>query len=136
MKYLMLTIAGLAFASPALAAGDAAKGAAAFMKCKACHSITKDDGTDVVKGGKVGPNLFGVVGRKAGSAAGFAYSDVMKAAGDKGLVWDEANIVAYLPDPTKFLEDKSGDATGRSKMTFKLTSGAEDIVAYLATAGK
>jgi cytochrome c len=85
-----------------------------------------------MKGGKTGPNLYGVVGRAAGSAD-FAYSDALKAAGAAGLIWDEAALVTYLADPTAFLRDKTGDAAARSKMAFKLAKGAEDIAAYLAS---
>ena len=130
------SVSVLLLAAPAFAAGDAAKGEKDFNRCKSCHSIVKDDGTEVVKGGKTGPNLFGVIGRKAGSLAGFAYSDGMVAAGTAGVVWDEAALVAYLPDPSKFLQDKSGDAAAKSKMTFKLAKGGEDIAAYLASVAK
>ena len=130
-----LTCATLACAAPAFAAGDVAKGEKTFMKCKACHSIIADDGTAIVKGGKVGPNLYGVIGRTAGTFEGFAYSDVMKAAGAAGLVWTEAELVTYLPDPSKYLDEKSG-VTGNSKMTFKLATGGEDVAAYLASVKK
>ena len=130
MKSLITLLATLALAAPAFAAGDAAKGENEFKKCKACHSIVKDDGTEIVKGGKVGPNLYGVLGRTAGSTD-FKYSDVMKEAGEKGLVWDETELVAYLVDPTKYLEERAGDSSGKSKMTFKLAKGGEDIAAYL-----
>lgn len=119
-------------ALPALAQGDAALGATAFGKCKSCHSVTRDDGTELVKGGKVGPNLWAVVGRAA-AATDFAYSEGMKAAGAAGLIWDEAAIASYVTDPTAFLRDKSGDAAAKSKMTFKLAKGGEDIAAYLAS---
>jgi cytochrome c len=132
MKSLITLLATLALAAPAFAAGDAAKGENEFKKCKACHSIVKDDGTEIVKGGKVGPNLYGVLGRTAGSTD-FKYSDVMKEAGEKGLVWDETELVAYLVDPTKYLEERAGDSSGKSKMTFKLAKGGEDIAAYLAS---
>lgn len=128
----ILAIATLLVATPLLAAGDPAAGEADFKKCKACHSITKDDGTEIVKGGKTGPNLYGVIGRTAGSTD-FAYGDSLKAAGAAGLVWDEPALVAYLADPTAFLKDKTADAAARSKMAFKLAKGAEDIAAYLAS---
>ncbi len=130
---IIAALATLSMAAPVFAAGDAAKGEADFKKCKACHSIIGADGTEVVKGGKTGPNLFGVVGRAAGSVEDFKYSDVMKEAGEKGLVWSEESLVSYLPDPSKFLEEFSGDDKGKSKMTFKLAKGAEDMAAYLAT---
>jgi cytochrome c len=132
-KTLTTLLAALLLTGPAFAAGDAAKGEADFKKCKACHSIIKDDGTEIMKGGKTGPNLFGIVGRAAGAVEDFKYSDVMEEAGEKGLVWSEETLIAYLPDPSKFLEEFSGDASGKSKMTFKLSKGAEDMAAYLAS---
>lgn len=132
-RIIIAAAAVLSLAAPAFAAGDATKGEADFKKCKACHSITADDGTEIQKGGKTGPNLYGVVGRAAGSVADFKYSEVMTEAGAKGLVWDEEKLTQYLPDPSKFLEETSGDAAGKSKMTFKLTKGAEDMAAYLAS---
>jgi cytochrome c len=134
MKLAIISaVACAALATPVLAAGDAAKGENDFKKCKACHSIVADDGTEIQKGGKTGPNLYGVVGRAAGTVADFKYSEVMTEAGAKGLVWDEEKLAEYLPDPSKFLEEYSGDATGKSKMTFKLPKGAEDMAAYLAS---
>ncbi len=136
----LMLVAALSLAAPAFAddaiTGDAAKGEKEFNKCKACHTITAPDGTVIMKGSKVGPDLYGVVGRKAGSMEGFAYSQVMKEAGEKGLEWTPENLIAYLPDPSKFLEEKSGDAAGKSKMTFKLAKGAEDVIAYLASVVK
>jgi cytochrome c len=135
MKLSLITTAALlALTAPAFA-GDAANGEKEFKKCKACHAIIADDGTEIVKGGKVGPNLYGVVGRAAGGVEDFKYSDVMKESGEKGLIWDEAALAAYLPDPSTFLEEFSGDAKGKSKMTFKLKKGGEDVAAYLASVG-
>lgn len=127
-----LIVAAALLSSPALA-GDAAKGEADFKKCKACHAITAADGTEIVKGGKTGPNLFAVVGRQIGSVADFKYGESMVAAGADGTLWDEAGIAAYVVDPAKWLQDKTGDAAAKSKMTFKLASGGEDLAAYLAT---
>jgi cytochrome c len=124
-------VAFAALCGPALAAGDPAAGEKVFAKCRTCHSITAADGTVVQKGAKVGPNLYGVVGRKAGTEADFKYSPSMIAAGEKGLVWDETSIVEYVQDPTKFLKTYLGDDKARGKMTFKLPSGMEDVAAYL-----
>lgn len=136
MKLAILSaVACVALSTPLLAAGDAAKGEAEFKKCKACHAIVADDGTEIQKGGKTGPNLYGIVGRAAGTVPDFKYSEVMLEAGEKGLVWSEENLIAYLPDPSKFLEEQAGDEEGKSKMTFKLTKGAEDMAAYLASVG-
>lgn len=120
------------FALPALA-GDAAKGEADFKKCKACHSITADDGTVIVKGGKVGPNLYGVIGRQIGSVADFKYGASIVAAGADGTKWDEAMLAAYVADPTAWLKTKLGSADAVGKMSFKLASGGEDVAAYLAS---
>ena len=127
-----LFVATALLSSPVFA-GDTAKGEADFKKCKSCHAITATDGTEIVKGGKTGPNLFGVIGRQIGSVADFKYGDSIVAAGADGSVWDEASLVAYVVDPAKWLQDKTGDAAAKSKMTFKLAKGGEDMAAYLAT---
>ena len=94
--------------------------------------IQAADGTDIVKGGKTGPNLYGVIGRQAGTYEDFKYGPSIVEAGEGGLVWDTENMVPYLEDPKKFLaEQLGGNAT--SKMTFKLRKGGEDVAAYLAT---
>ena len=134
IKYA-LVIAGLAFAGPALAAGDAAVGEKEFNKCKACHSIIAADGTAVVKGGMVGPNLYGVIGRVAGTYPEFKYGDSMVAAGAKGLIWDEAQLVTYIADPTAFLKTYLGDDGAKGKMAFKLAKKGEDVAAYLVSVG-
>ncbi len=122
----------LSLGQPALAA-DAAKGESDFKKCKACHSIIGADGTAIVKGGKTGPNLFGVVGRPVGSSPDFEYGEGILAANATGAVWDEASLAAYVVDPGAWLQQVTGDAGAKSKMTFKLAKGAEDMAAYLAT---
>lgn len=133
MKTRFLALAAaLTLAGPAFAEGDAAKGESDFKKCKACHMIVADDGTEIQKGGKTGPNLYGVIGRAVGSTD-FKYGDSIKALGETGLVWDEAELAAYITDPKAWLQDKSGDAAAKSKMTFKLTKGQEDMAAYLAS---
>ncbi|MGO4854347.1 c-type cytochrome [Phaeovulum sp. W22_SRMD_FR3] len=114
-------------------AGDAEAGAKVFSKCKACHSIVADDGTAIVKGGKVGPNLYGVIGRTVGSEEGFKYSKSILEVNALGTVWDEAELAAYVVDPTTWIKDKSGDAAAKSAMTFKLAKGGEDVAAYLAS---
>ena len=131
MTYRLIFALAL-LASPAFA-GDAALGEADFKKCKSCHAVTAADGTEIVKGGKVGPNLFGIVGRQIGTYPEFKYGASIIAAGADGSVWDEAALAAYVADPAKWLQDKTGDAAAKSKMTFKLKEGGEDMAAYLAT---
>lgn len=106
-------------AAPALADGDAEKGEKTFNACKACH--------DVEKGvNKVGPTLKGVVGRKAASVADYKYSEAMIAKGAEGIVWDEATLAAYLPDPKAFVP--------KTKMAYAGLKKPEDVanvIAYL-----
>ena len=109
----------LAIASPTLAEGNAANGAKVFNKCKACHENEK--GLN-----KVGPTLKGVVGRKAASVADYKYSEAMLAKGIEGVVWDEATLATYLPDPKTFVP--------KTKMSFaglKKPEEVADIIAYL-----
>jgi cytochrome c len=131
----LLPILALALATPAFADADAAEGEENFKKCKSCHAITAPDGTEVQKGGKTGPNLWGVVGRAVGSTEGFKYGDGILAAKDKGVIWDEAQIVTYLADPSAWVKAAAGDDAAKSKMTFKLPDAedAADMAAYLAT---
>lgn len=131
MKHVILVAATLTLATPALAEGDVAEGEKEFRKCKSCHMISSADEV-IVKGGKSGPNLYGVIGRPAASAEDFKYGDSLIQAAEAGLVWDEENMVTYLADPNQFLKDETGDSGARSKMTFRLKEGA-DVVAYLAS---
>ncbi len=125
-----LTAALCLLAAPALA-GDPAKGEAEFKKCKACHAVTAPDGTEIEKGGKTGPNLWGLDGRALAAAPDFKYGESILAAAAAGLVWDEASLAAYVADPTAWLKQATGDDGAKSKMTFKLAKGAEDVAAYL-----
>ena len=135
MKHILTTAALICLAVPALAEGDAAAGEKAFGKCKSCHQIESDTGETIAKGGKTGPNLWGVVGRKAGSVDGFRYGDDVVAAGEAGLVWDEEHFVSYVEDPRGFLREYLDDSGAKSKMSFKLKKGGEDVFAYLAQFG-
>jgi len=68
-------------------------GERAFEKCYACHSV------DPAETGLPGPNLAGIIARRAGTASGFEYSAAMQAAGARGLVWDRATLDRFLVDP-------------------------------------
>lgn len=131
-KLISATAVALLMAAPAVAAGDVAKGEKVMKKCKACHMIKNGDEV-LYKGGKTGPNLFGIVGRPAGSVEGFKYSKGMIAAGEGGLVWDEETLSAYLQDPTAYLKEVTGDDSAKSKMTLKLKKGMEDVIAFIAS---
>ena len=127
------SVALLALSAPAFAEGDPVKGEREFNKCKACHMIQADDGTDIVKGGRTGTNLYGIVGRAAGAQDGFRYGSGLQDAAEKGLVWDVDSLVAYVQDPKAFLVEFTGDSSARSNMSFKMARGAEDVIAYLAS---
>ncbi len=71
-------------------AQDAAAGEKVFVVCKACHQIGENAKS------AIGPALNGVIGRRAGSVAGYSYSDANK---DSGITWDEATFREYIRDP-------------------------------------
>lgn len=87
------------------------------QQCKACHTVEKGAASPI------GPNLFGVVGRKAASLEGFAYSDAMK---KSGITWDDATLAEYLKDPKAKVSE--------GKMVFaglKQAAQPGDVIAYL-----
>ncbi|WP_170602971.1 c-type cytochrome [Ruegeria arenilitoris] len=133
MKRILATVIVCLLSFPALAEGDAEAGKKGFNKCKSCHMIADPAGEVIVKGGKTGPNLYGVAGRTAGTVEGYKYGDSIVEAGENGLVWDEETFVAYAEDPKAFLKDYLGETAAKSKMTFKLKKGAEDVYAYIVS---
>lgn len=124
-----------AFASEDDNGGDIAEGETAFRKCAACHQVAVD-GEILAGKGKTGPNLYAIAGRTAGAEESFTkYSDSLVAAGEAGLVWDEEQFEAFVADPRKYLQAYLDDSKARSKMSFKLKDGADDIWAYLESLG-
>jgi cytochrome c len=116
---LLIGMLGLVAAGAAQAAGNATTGAQVFARCAMCHSNAKGDGN------KIGPNLFGVVGRKAGTAPQFSYSPAMKNA---GFVWTNDKLDAYIKSPATVVPN--------NKMMFAgLPSAGQraDLIAYLDT---
>lgn len=102
----------------AWAEGDAAKGAKVFKKCASCHAV--EEGKN-----KLGPTLFGVVGREAGAVEGFKYSKGLVSA---GIVWDEASLTHFLKSPKKFIKG--------TKMAFagiRKEKDMSNLLAYLNT---
>ena len=96
---------------------DLSNGEAKFAVCRACHTLNQG-GDDMT-----GPNLWGIFGRKAGSKAGFAYSDDMKNA---GWTWDAARIDTWITNPHGVLPG--------TKMTFIGMPNAtdrRDVIAFL-----
>lgn len=132
----------LVTAAQTQAAGDPERGKALYSRCVSCHAIIKN-GEVLVKGGITGPNLYGVVGRVAGTEYDYLngsarlpigmFTDDMIRAGQEGLVWTEDNIAAYAADPIGFIRAFLNDDTARPNMSVKLKKGAPDIAAYLTT---
>ena len=102
--------------------GDAKKGAKIFKaKCAQCHTIEKGGVT------KQGPNLNGVIGRVAGSAGGFSYSEAMKSS---DITWSENHLAAYVTNPKTYVPG--------NKMVFagiKKDQEKADLIAYIKEAG-
>ena len=94
-------------------------GAALFNRCVICHSNAKGAAN------KLGPNLFGVVGRKAGTYRGFSYSSAMKRS---GITWSPAKLMDYLATPQTVVPGNNMPFAGIAN-----TQQRTDLVAYLAT---
>ena len=116
-----------AVSGPALAAGDAEKGKAAFAKCGICHQI--GEGAKPL----IGPPLNNIVGAKAASQAGFAYSPGLKKLGDGGLTWTDENFDKWIHDPKAMVPDSP------MALAFQGIPDAgerADILAYVKTISK
>ena len=126
MRYLLIPSSCfallLAAALPAFAAGDATHGEQIFKKCMACHSV--EEGKN-----KVGPSLFHVIGRTAGTLDGFNYSKAMAAYGESGHVWNEETLMVYLEAPRKVVEGTRMAFPGLPK-----EQDRADVIAYLKQA--
>ena len=120
-KIVMTATAATMLVAPAIAAmpkGDAVQGKADFVVCKACHS--PDKGVN-----RIGPSLWGVVGRKASTVPGYTYSAANK---KSGLTWDAPTLFKYLEAPQKTVPG--------TKMAFggiKDPQKRADVIAFLST---
>ena len=116
-----IAVAGFMLASQAAQAaqaGDAKNGQAVFMdNCAVCHSAEKGAPS------KIGPNLFGVVGRKSATAAGYMYSAAMMGA---NLTWDVPTLQVYLTGPQKKVPGTKMGFPG-----FSDPGEEADVIAYL-----
>jgi cytochrome c len=115
------TLALLASFAPALAAEEQGDdGQVAYNNaCRTCHSFKEGDN-------RLGPTLHGVVGRKAGTVEGFAFSPAMK---DSGITWDEATLDKFITSPNQVV-------SGNKMQPFGGIADAGDrkkIVDYLKT---
>jgi cytochrome c len=94
--------------------GNLTRGLSLYQSCAGCHSLDEND---------VGPKHRGVIGRRAASVPGYAYSAALK---KSNIVWDKATLDRWLAGPQKL-------APG-SKMFFSVSNAQNraDIIAYLA----
>jgi cytochrome c len=91
--FLLLVSAAALAVGPASARAQESGQAIFKRNCAICHTVEAGKN-------KIGPTLFGIVGRKAGTVPGFTYS----AANEKsGVTWTEQNLDTYLTDPQKFI---------------------------------
>lgn len=118
---LAISIAAVAAPGPAWSQ-DAASGQEAFKRCRACHAVGP------AARNKAGPQLNGVVGRKAAAVPGYVYSDAMNQAAAGGLVWTEAKLAAYLESPDAFLPQGVMAFAG-----VKDPAQLQDLIAFLKT---
>ncbi|PZU59153.1 MAG: cytochrome c family protein [Sphingobium sp.] len=112
-----LALAGWVNAAAAPPKGDATRGQQLFARCAACHKVGPNPARSI------GPTLNGVVGRAAGSEAGYRYSPAMKTS---GVTWDEARIDTLLLGPSKLVPG--------TKMIFPGMAAPQDradVIAYL-----
>ena len=123
MRRLVSTVAALLMLSTPFAAAtaqDAETGEQIYRQCRACHQIGENARN------LVGPQLNGIIGRKAGTIEGFNYSQANKDAGASGLVWREDNLLKYLENPIAFMPG--------TKMVYagvKAEDARRDLIAYL-----
>jgi len=120
MRAPAIAAAALILAGSTAQAADAARGKITFSsQCTECHTA------GAASRDSMGPNLFGVVGRKAGSKSGYTYSDAMKSS---GIVWSDANIKRFIKDPSDVVPGTNMMFTGLSN-----PAEADNVVAYLDT---
>lgn len=122
IRRISIVIMVLVLGSGAALAQDAARGERAFLKCRACHAVGPGAQS------KAGPVLNGIVGRQAASVPGFKYSEAFQNARQKGVVWTEEQLSAFLETPLNFIP--------KNRMAFGgITDRGEraDIIAYLKT---
>ena len=120
VRFLIPLAAATALVSAPAIAGDAKAGQALYKaKCAMCHGVTAKAPTGI------GPNLFGVAGRKAGKLPGYAYSPAMAAS---GLVWKADKLKLYLANPQGVVR---GNKMPMAPMT--VAADRDNIVAYLVT---
>jgi cytochrome c len=105
-----------------LASADKTKGETTFKQCATCHTPEKGGAN------KVGPNMWGVLGRAKGQVAGFGYSAALKTVAAKGEKWDFETIDKFIENPKAYITGTSMSYAGISNPKTRA-----DLVAYLNT---
>lgn len=120
-RFCLLLLLGIAALAGPARAGDPVAGEKVFKKCAPCHAVGEGAPN------KLGPELNGIIGRPAGSAPGYMYSDANK---NSGIIWSEDVFTAYIHDPRGVVKG--------TKMTFaglKSDQDIADLIAYLKQFG-
>jgi cytochrome c len=113
LPLLLLAATGISHAA------NAKHGAVVFLRCAACHSADKGGGDGL------GPNLFGVVGRKAASRKGFSYSPALE---KSGITWTNDKLKLWVAHPARLVPGTQMSFAGLANPT-----DVDDVVAYLDT---
>jgi len=119
---LIVATVGMSVGVGSVLAGDIDAGMKVFRKCNVCHTLEE--------GGKrkIGPNLFGIMGRPSGTVEGFKYSKAMMKA---GVTWNVDTLTQYLSKPKDFIPG--------NKMAFpglKKPEQIENVIAYIIEKSK
>ena len=117
LLWVALSVPAVLAAPAASAAPEATRGEQIYARCLACHALAFD---------RVGPRHCGLLGRKAGSVAGFAYTPAMKAS---RLVWNAETLDRFLENPMRVVP---GTAMTYAGVPDK--QDRADLIAYLAAA--
>ncbi len=115
----VMLVAGSLLAATAAQAADANNGKIVFGRCAVCHTVAKGGPNGL------GPNLFGVVGRKAASLPSFMYSGALK---NSGITWTNDKLAAWIAGPMRLVPGTKMAFGGISN-----PSQVADVVAYLNT---
>lgn len=126
MKPFFLAATCLGFAAAAQASDPQ------WPDCRTCHQVQAPDGTVLARGGRAGPNLYGVAGRVLAGDPDFRlYSDGLLAAGRTGARWTPGNFSAYLAGPDAFLAQVTGESGFESGMHVALRGDGGALYQWL-----
>lgn len=114
----LVAVAGVVGPSNAIAA-DASLGQQVADQCVVCHTVGKGDGNGI------GPNLFGVIGRRAGSLPDFSYTEALKSS---HLTWSIENLSKWVEGPQKMVPGTNMIFNGIPSQVDR-----DNLIAYLET---